>query len=152
MSTIYTVNNKVLKNSANDKWLIKKEAPAGFVMDASNAIYTKPYGSYYVAWESPTYPDGYNGNGKQYILINNNSTAPNNNPLAYSTSTSGGGPYAIQAADMTVLGQSTGVLLDNVAGSTYGTYLVWPSPFGVTGTLEEIQAYMANVSITIVDP
>lgn len=24
MSTIYTVNNKVLKNSANDKWLIKK--------------------------------------------------------------------------------------------------------------------------------
>lgn len=27
MTTIYTVNNKVLKNSANDKWLIKKEAP-----------------------------------------------------------------------------------------------------------------------------
>ena len=25
MTTIYTVNNKVLKNSANDKWLIKKE-------------------------------------------------------------------------------------------------------------------------------
>jgi uncharacterized protein (TIGR02145 family) len=25
MSTIYTFNNKVLKNSANDKWLIKKE-------------------------------------------------------------------------------------------------------------------------------
>lgn len=28
MSTIYTFNNKVLKNSANDKWLTKKEAPA----------------------------------------------------------------------------------------------------------------------------
>lgn len=27
MTTIYTVNNKVLKNSANDKWLIKKEGP-----------------------------------------------------------------------------------------------------------------------------
>lgn len=27
MTTIYTVNNKVLKNSANDKWLIKKEVP-----------------------------------------------------------------------------------------------------------------------------
>lgn len=26
MTTIYTVNNKVLKNAANDKWLIKKEA------------------------------------------------------------------------------------------------------------------------------
>jgi hypothetical protein len=27
MTTIYTVNNKVLKNSANDKWLIKKAGP-----------------------------------------------------------------------------------------------------------------------------
>lgn len=27
MTTIYTVNNKVLKNSANDKWLTKKEGP-----------------------------------------------------------------------------------------------------------------------------
>jgi surface protein len=27
MSTIYTLNGKVLKNSANDKWLIMKEAP-----------------------------------------------------------------------------------------------------------------------------
>lgn len=27
MSTIYTLNGKVLKNSANDKWLIKKEGP-----------------------------------------------------------------------------------------------------------------------------
>lgn len=27
MSTVYTINGKVLKNSANDKWLIKKETP-----------------------------------------------------------------------------------------------------------------------------
>ena len=27
MSTVYTVNGKVLKNAANDKWLIKKETP-----------------------------------------------------------------------------------------------------------------------------
>jgi len=27
MSTVYTVNGKVLKNAANDKWLAKKEAP-----------------------------------------------------------------------------------------------------------------------------
>lgn len=27
MTTIYTFNNKVLKNSANDKWLTKKEGP-----------------------------------------------------------------------------------------------------------------------------
>ena len=28
MATIYTINGKVLKNSANDKWLVKKEEPA----------------------------------------------------------------------------------------------------------------------------
>lgn len=28
MTTIYTVNNKVLKNSVTDKWLIKKEGPS----------------------------------------------------------------------------------------------------------------------------
>lgn len=28
MSTVYTLNGKVLKNAANDKWLTKKEAPA----------------------------------------------------------------------------------------------------------------------------
>ena len=39
MSTIYTLNGKVLKNAANDKWLAKKEAPAGFIMNASNAVY-----------------------------------------------------------------------------------------------------------------
>lgn len=27
MSTVYTVNGKVLKNAANDKWLTKKETP-----------------------------------------------------------------------------------------------------------------------------
>ena len=27
MSTVYTINGKVLKNSANDKWLTKKETP-----------------------------------------------------------------------------------------------------------------------------
>lgn len=27
MSTVYTYNNKVLKNSSNDKWLAKKETP-----------------------------------------------------------------------------------------------------------------------------
>lgn len=34
MTTIYTVNNKVLKNAANDKWLVKKEvAPGPLVPD-----------------------------------------------------------------------------------------------------------------------
>jgi hypothetical protein len=37
MSTIYTFNNKVLKNSANDKWLIKKEG------DPYNPLGLPPY-------------------------------------------------------------------------------------------------------------
>lgn len=65
MATIYTINGKVLKNSANDKWLIKKEAPAGFVMDASNATIESNTAS----WEGPNYPDGYDGEGKTLQII-----------------------------------------------------------------------------------
>ena len=152
MSTIYTLNGKVLKNSANDKWLAKKEGPAGFVMNASNAIYTLVDGSYYVSWRGPAYPDGYNGNGKQYTLVNNNEESPNGNPLVYATSPSdSGGPKAILALGMIPLGESTGTLLNNVAGGDYGSYIVWPCPIE-SSTLEQVQAYMANVSITIVDP
>lgn len=39
MTTIYTVNNKVLKNSANDKWLTKKEAPVIEEITIGNQIW-----------------------------------------------------------------------------------------------------------------
>jgi len=39
MSTIYTVNNKVLKNSVTDKWLIKKEAPSFQEITIGNQIW-----------------------------------------------------------------------------------------------------------------
>lgn len=39
MSTIYTFNNKVLKNSSNDKWLIKKEAPSFQEITIGNQIW-----------------------------------------------------------------------------------------------------------------
>lgn len=66
MSTIYTINGKVLKNVSTGKWLTKKEAPAGFVMNASNAAgsYT-----YHTLWEGPNYPDGWNGEGKTIRMI-----------------------------------------------------------------------------------
>ena len=152
MATIYTLNGKVLKNASNGKWLVKAE-PAGFVMDGSNATYTLSCNIYFVSWQSPSYPDVYNGDGKQYILVNNNATAPSSNPLMYVDVPTNGGSTAINGADMTVLGTSTGILLNNTpAGTqTYGKYLNWPNP--VSGaTLEQLQAYMANVSITIVDP
>jgi hypothetical protein len=147
--TVYTSNGKVLTNSANDKWLKKK---AGFVMDASNATYiTGQYGDIFVTWQSPSYPDTYNGNGKQYILVNNNDSLIGDTAmLMYSNTSMNGGPEAISQSNMRELGTSTGVLSNNVAqAGGYGIYLQWA--FGKSVTIEQIQAYMANVSITILD-
>lgn len=151
-TTVYTYNDKVLKNVATDKWLKKPDAPAGFVMDASNATYTAYNGSIWVTWQSPSYPSGYNGNGKQYILVNNNSdTVTSNNSFMYCNNMTAGGPTAIFYENMNILGTSTGTLLNNMAGGDYGKYLSWPIS-DTNFTLEEAQAYIANVSITIVDP
>ena len=73
MSTVYTYNNKVLKNSTNNKWL-KKEEPAGFVMNASNAVYHGVPGyegpnGYYAMWEGPNYPAACSLEGKTIQLI-----------------------------------------------------------------------------------
>lgn len=153
MTTVYTVNNKVLKNSATDKWLAKKEAPVptGFVMDASNAEYYEYNGLYAVAWPSPSYPNSYIGNGKQYILVNNN-TAGVLSDLCYLPESKGMGPSAIEMVNLNEQGTSTGTLLDNIY---YGPF---ENPNGVYlgcicgYTLEDAQAYVANISITIVDP
>lgn len=122
-----------------------------FVMNAANAVYEVDERNHkFVSWQSPSYPNDYNGNGKQYILVNNNATAPGNNPLMYSSTSRNGGPNAVGAEEMNVLGTSTGTLLSNVpAGGGYGVYLTWP--FNSGNTLEEVKAYMANVTITIVD-
>lgn len=153
MATIYTLNGKVLKNASNGKWLVKAE-PVGFVMDGSNATYTLQGSMYFVSWQSPSYPDVYNGDGKQYILVNNNATAPSSNPLMYVDVPTYAGTPAITGADMAVLGTSTGILLNNTPAAgpdTCGKYLNWPNPVS-DATLEQLKAYMANVSITIVDP
>ena len=153
MSTIYTVNGKVLKNADNGKWLTKKETPV-FVMNASNATITNTGNTIYVTWQSPTYPNVYNGGGKQYTLVNTNATAPQStSQLMYANGVAGNGPSAISGPDMAVLGTSSGTLLVNSVPPEvgYGTHLVWPQPvFG--GTEEQIRAYIANVTITIVDP
>ena len=72
MTTVYTLNGKVLKNSANDKWLSKKEAP------------TPP--------EPPTPPvDPYNPLGlpaNTVRVITNNNQPPNKGPsTSYETAT-----------------------------------------------------------------
>lgn len=76
MATIYTINGKVLKNVTTGKWLAKKEAPAGFVMNASNVA-----GSYAttILWEGPDYPNGWNGEGKTIrMIISEDITLPHN--------------------------------------------------------------------------
>lgn len=72
--TVYTYNDKVLKNVATDKWLKKPDAPAGFVMNASNVVYHGVPGSsgsnsYYAMWEGPDYPAGCSLEGKTIQLI-----------------------------------------------------------------------------------
>lgn len=150
MSTIYTLNGKVLKNAATDKWLVKKEAPAGFVMDASNATYYSGIrNNVYVRWQSPSYPDAYNGNGKQYLLVNNNSELARIAHFMYAgTGDVYGGPDAISSTDMNILGTSTGTLLNNEAYPRYGM------TFGLelsSMTIEQAQTYIANLTITILD-
>lgn len=130
--------------------VFKIDEPEGFVMNASNAIYTLKGDNYWVSWQGPAYPEGYNGNGKRYILVNNNSTS-SSNPLLYDSSIANYGPNALNPDEMNALGTSTGVLLNNNAGRQYGMYLTWPNPMSGY-TLEQLQVYMANVSITILDP
>lgn len=144
---VYTLNGKVLKNSANDKWLQKKEP---FVMNASNATFTRSGSSNsYVSWEGPAYPDNYDGGGKQYIIVNNNSaeviTDMIQSQLMYSNVINGGGPDAIKLANMRISGTSTGTLSANPVPSMFGKYLI----MNLRGTEEQINAYVANLTITI---
>ena len=151
MSTVYTLNGKVLKNAANDKWLAKKEAPAGFVMNASNAIVTWQGGTCAVAWEAPSYPDNYDGNGKHYSITNNTSAGEYSiqTGLMYASSATGGGPAAINDTVIKTIGTSTGTMNANPSVSMFGQYL----GISLTAASEEaVRTWLANVTITILDP
>ena len=129
MSTVYTVNGKVLKNIANHKWLTKKEAPAGFVMNARNVVNTTGIGtgtSGIIAWEGPNYPDTCNLSGKTLqVKITSTITANNNGSsrFMYSSVNNSGGPD-IAAITETQPGTYTYVCNDNPAeSSSFGKYL-----------------------------
>ena len=128
MSTVYTVNGKVLKNSSNNKWLTKKEAPVGFVMNASNVINTlgNPGSSGMIFWEGPNFPDGCNLSGKTLrVKITSTITAnteEGSSLLMYSMANNGGGPN-IAAITETQPGTYTYVCDNNPAGASFGKYL-----------------------------
>lgn len=154
-TTVYTYNDKVLKNVATDKWLKKPDAPAGFVMNASNATITLISDTYWILWQSPAYPNGYDGNGKSYTIVNNNSGSPVSviNGLLYLPSGMGGGPIAIPTANIET---GSGTMNANQAGtaSGFGMYLGMPLQRAGGGSLTEaeVQEYLSNITITILDP
>lgn len=143
-TTVYTYNDKVLKNVATDKWLKKPEAPAGFVMNASNAQYYNSGSWIYVYWEGPDFPNGYDGNGKQCTIVNSGQATNNN--LMYINDSINGGPAAINGSDL-VTGTITMSANRAGAASGYGKYLGIPF-----NSEEAARAWVANITITIVDP
>lgn len=118
--TVYTYNDKVLKNVATDKWLKKKEGPAGFVMNASNATIQSNTAN----WEGPNYPDGYDGIGKTLqIIVKEEGFSCNNLQFMYANSISGRGPGLIDNSGMWLNPNA-----DHIGGETVnlpvGTYNV----------------------------
>ena len=148
--TVYTYNDKVLKNVTTDKWLQKKEViPVGFVMNANNATVTVNNNVVMVSWESPSYPANYNGNGKHYSIINNNTASAEVTlyNLNYSNSTTGSGVTAIPSTAIGTIGTSTGTMTANSATTLFGKYLT----MGIGGTEETVNSYLANLTIIILD-
>lgn len=125
--------------------VFKIDEPEGFVMNASNAQYYTSGDWTYLYWNGPSFPNGYDGGGKQCTIVNNNSTMSQS--LMYmSDNLANGGPVVISGSDL-VTGTIT--MSTNLAGaeSGYGKYLGIPF-----NTEEAARSYVANLTITIVDP
>lgn len=118
--------------------------PEGFVMNASNAQYYTSGSWTFLYWNGPSFPNGYDGGGKQCVIVNNGQ-APGNS-LMYVNDDLSGGPFALNSSDIVT---GTVTMNTNVAGaaSGYGKY------FGIAFNSEEdARAWVANVTITILDP
>ena len=118
--------------------------PEGFVMNAANAQYYTSGSWTYLYWNGPSFPNGYDGNGKQCVITNNGSEPGNN--LMYTNDDRTGGPIAIQSSNLV---NGTTTLQANPAplAQGYGKYLIIPF-----NSEEAARAWVANVSITIADP
>lgn len=133
--------------------VFKINEPEGFVMNASNAtIWTNGNtNGWFVSWHSPNYPAVYDGAGKRFIVVNNNDVSSENQFMyAKGTTNADGGPNAINPGDM--VGTHEGTLLSNVAiDYGFGAYFLLPLK-GSYNNESEVQAYLANLTITILDP
>ena len=150
--TVYTYNDKVLKNVATNKWLKKPDAPAGFVMNGSNASIGTAGNAVMVSWHGPSYPNCYDGGNKQCTIVNNNDAGITVgvpvSTMMYGDTATGGGPNANSSVTDLGPGTRTITLLSNPVPSTYGAYILIP----FNGTVEQVSSYIGNLTITILDP
>lgn len=119
--------------------------PEGFVMNAANAQYYTSGNWTYLYWNGPSFPNGYEGNGKQCIIVNNGNL-PQSSLEYMSDNLPNGGPPAIDRSDLVTGTITMDTNLAPVAEG-YGKYLGIPF-----STEEAARAWVANVSITILDP
>ena len=145
MSTIYTVNGKVLKNTDNGKWLTKKEAPE-FVMDANNATID----GYMAIWESPTYPEAFDGNGKTLEVTVSSDTEMSSYsgmPMYYAPANGTQGHQAVTISLPLTAGVHTFALSANPSAA-YGFGVRLALQFHTT---ELLQANIGKFSMRIID-
>jgi len=157
MSTVYTLNGKVLKNAANDKWLTKKEAPAGFVMNAST-LAGQGYGTggasnlYFLCWKGTEWPSGCNLNGQtaRIIISSDITSASESLPLYYAQDLPGGsgqpGGPTVLSVPITA-GTYEVTCGNNMAGTSFGVYLNIQCP-----SEEAANEVLSKCTITILDP
>lgn len=145
MSTIYTMGGKVLKNIDTGKWLTKKEAPE-FVMNASNATIDGAN----AIWESPTYPEAFDGNGKTLEVTVSSDLemgAYNGMPMLYIPTGSTGGPPATTITLPLTAGVHTFAFSANPSVAYgFGTRLVLSFH-----TAELLAANIGKLSMRIID-
>lgn len=149
--TVYTYNDKVLKNSANDKWLKKPEAPAGFVMNASNATISNNTAN----WESPNYPEYCDLGGKTAIVTISETISATNLTLYYSANlASSAAPSAFVLSDSNnqiSAGTYTLTLSNNQATPAQGAYGKYLTMFryGPDTTIDS--TLLSKIEIRIID-
>ena len=122
--------------------------PEGFVMNASNTVSST---STHATWESPTYPDGWNGYGKTLELtVSQDITTSGGMALMYNNVENSNGPVAVElikGAGTLSAGKHTYTLDSNAAPTSqgYGKYMVITELNGSTSN------WLPYISMTILD-
>jgi hypothetical protein len=152
MKTIYTFNSKVLKNSVSAKWLAKKEAPTGFVMNASNATISDGKAN----WEGPNYPEYCDLGGKTAQIIISEDISVASLVIYYSKDmSSSASPEACRLygnSNNVIAAGTYSITVNNnqatAAQGAYGKYLVM-FRYGPETTIDS--TYLSKIEIRIID-